>query len=139
MSLRKSFFNKFALSIFGVFVLNALASFFYWYQSFFWFDMVMHFFGGIVVTFFLVFVFYKLYGIWRNEKTFWKGVLMNSALFILVGVLWEIMEYSVQHVFNVYGVLATPADSLSDILCGLAGSLIALIYYFMKTTQHERN
>ncbi len=122
-----------------MFLLNALASYFYLYESFFWFDMLMHFLGGIVVTFFLVFMFFRIYGLWRKEQTFWKAVLMNSLLFILVAILWEIMEYSVQHVFDVYGVLATPADSLSDILCGLAGSLVALLYYFMKTSPHERN
>lgn len=139
MSIRTSFFRKFGLSLFGVFVLNALASFFYWYQSFVWFDMVMHFFGGIVVTFFLVFVFYKTYDIWAMERTFWKAILMNSLIFVLIAVLWEIMEFSVQHAFDIYGALATPADSVSDIFCGLAGSLLALVYYFLKLRSHARN
>lgn len=128
------FFRKFALAIFGVFVLNALASYFYLYQSFLWFDMLMHFLGGIVVTFFAVWLLYHTYALWRGKT--WKIIVVNSFVFVVVGVLWEIMEFGVQHAFNIYGVLATPGDSVSDIICGLAGSLIALMYYFTKVRRH---
>lgn len=138
MNSRKSFFKKFGLSIFGVFILNALASFFFWYESFHWFDMLMHFLGGVVVTFFAVFALYKTYSKWRNYGKAWKVILINSLVLLLVAFLWEVMEFSVQHAFDVYGALATPVDSISDIILGLAGSLVALFYYFMKT-KYERN
>ncbi len=128
------FFRKFALAIFGVFVLNALASYFYLYQSFFWFDMFMHFLGGIVVTFFLSWFLYRAYAEWRSKP--WKIALVNSGAFLVVGILWEFMEFGVQHAFNIYGVLATPGDSVSDIICGLIGSLVALGYYFTKVKRH---
>lgn len=136
MNIRTSFFQKFALAIFGVFILNSLATFFFWYEGFLWFDMLMHFFGGIVVTFFLVWLLYHLYRTWREKGAAWRIIILNSGLFILVAILWEIMEFSVQHAFDIYGVLATPADSVSDIICGLVGSLVALLYYFMKVKRH---
>lgn len=138
MSIRQSFFRKFGLSIFGVFLLNGLATFFFWYESFPWFDMLMHFLGGVVVTFFAVFLFYKSYTRWRSHGNSWKIITLNIIVLLIVAVLWEIMEFSVQHAFNVYGVLATPEDSISDIILGLTGSLVALLYYFMKTN-YERN
>lgn len=138
MTIRQSFFSKFALAIFGVFILNALASFFFWYQSFTWFDMVMHFFGGVVVTFFLVWFFFKKYRIWREQGTL-KTIIFNSFFFIVIAVLWEVMEFSVQHLFDIDGVLATPRDSVSDIFFGLMGSLLAIYYYFMKTRKNERD
>jgi len=134
MNLRAMFFRKFSLAIFGVFLLNLLASVFYLYQSFLWFDMLMHFLGGIVVTFFAVWLLYHSYAAWRG--TTGKILLINSLVFVLVGVLWEVMEFGVQHAFNIYGVLATPGDSVSDIICGLIGSWVALAYYFTKTSRH---
>ncbi len=99
--------------------------------------MVMHFLGGIVVTFFLVFVFYKTYGIWREDNHFWKALLMNSFIFVLIAVLWEILEFSVQHLFNIEGALATPKDSLSDILFGWLGSMLAMFYYYLKSNNYD--
>lgn len=96
----------------------------------------MHFFGGIVVTFFLVWLLYHLYRTWREKGAAWRIIILNSGLFIVVAILWEIMEFSVQHAFDIYGVLATPVDSVSDIICGLVGSLVALLYYFMKVKRH---
>ena len=98
----------------------------------------MHFLGGVVVTFFAVFAFYKMYSRWRADGRIWKVVITNSLVLVVIAVLWEIMEFSVQHAFNIYGVLATPADSVSDLILGLTGSLVALFYYFMKT-KYERN
>ncbi len=132
MTLRASIFRKFGIAIFGVFILNSLTSYFYWYQSFPWADMVMHFLGGITVGLFFVFVFYKTYLVWHKEHKFFHTILLNSLLFIGVAILWELMEFSVQHLFNIDHVLATFGDSVSDTICGLLGSLVVTLYFFMK-------
>ena len=42
MDLRQKLFKRFALVLFGVFVINTIF-FLYWYQSMYWFDNFMHF------------------------------------------------------------------------------------------------
>lgn len=132
MAFRSNFFKKFAIVLFAVFILNALANLFFWYESFFWFDMMMHFLGGVAGGLFLVWAFNKTYLIWREEKNLLKIVLLNSLLFLIVAVLWEIMEFSLQDIFNIGHALATLPDSISDVLCGLIGNFVALVYFFVK-------
>lgn len=134
---RRNFFRKFGIAIFSVFVLNALASYFYWYQSFVWFDMMMHFFGGITVGLFFCFLLFGTYRSWLKNRKNWKIWVAGTILTLCVALLWEVMEFSVQHLFNIDGVLATPGDSVSDVICGLVGGLTALGYFFVKTYERD--
>ncbi len=137
MDLRKKIFKRFALSLFALFVINALASFFFWYQGFSWFDQMMHFFGGVSGGLFVIWLLYKSYSIFRTERKFLKIIIINSLLFLVAATLWEVMEYSVQDLFDIGNVLAEKYDSLNDLLLGLIGNFVALIYYFSK--QNDSN
>ncbi len=137
MDLRKKFFNRFALSLFAIFVINALANFFFWYQSFPRFDQMMHFFGGVSGGLFVIWFLYKKYSVYRSERNFAKIVIINSLLFLVAATLWEIMEYSVQDLFDIGNVLADKYDSINDLILGLLGNFIALIYYFSKKQNQD--
>lgn len=132
MTLRQNFFKKFAISLFAIFVLNALANYFFWYQSFPWFDQMMHFFGGISGGLFLIWFLYKKYGLLREHKAFVKIILINSLLFLVAAGLWEVMEYSMQDFFDIGNALADKFDSINDLIFGLVGNFLALVYYFSK-------
>lgn len=132
MTLRQNFFKKFALSLFAIFVLNALANYFFWYQSFPWFDQMMHFFGGVSGGLFLIWFLYKKYGLLREHKAFVKIILINSLLFLVAAGLWEVMEYSMQDFFDIGNALADKFDSINDLIFGLVGNFLALVYYFSK-------
>lgn len=136
--MRKKIFKRFALSLFTLFVINALASFFFWYQSFSWFDQMMHFFGGISGGLFVIWFFYSKYSIFQKERKFLKIIIINSLLFLLAATLWEIMEYSVQDLFDIGHALAEKYDSINDLILGLLGNGAALIYYFSKYNHHAR-
>ncbi len=132
MTLRQNFFKKFALSLFAIFVLNALANYFFWYQSLPWFDQMMHFFGGVSGGLFLIWFLYKKYGLLREQKAFVKIILINSLLFLVAAGLWEVMEYSMQDFFDIGNALADKFDSINDLIFGLVGNFLALVYYFSK-------
>ena len=132
MTLRQNFFKKFAISLFAIFVLNALANYFFWYQSFPWFDQMMHFFGGVSGGLFLIWFLYKKYGLLREQKAFVRIILINSLLFLLAAGLWEVMEYSMQDFFDIGNALADKFDSINDLIFGLVGNFHALVYYFSK-------
>lgn len=132
MTLRKKLFKRFALILFGVFVINSLANFFFWYQSLPWFDDMMHFLGGVAGGIFLVWFFYKKYSVYISRKKALPIILMNSLAFLVVAGLWEVMEFSVQDLFDIGNTLADKNDSVTDLMFGLAGNLLALAYYFSK-------
>ena len=140
MELRKRIFKKFAISLFAIFIINALANFFFWYQSFSWFDQMMHFFGGVSGGLFVIWLLYKSYSVYRTERKLVKIIIINSLLFLVAATLWEVMEYSVQDLFDIGNVLAEKYDSLNDLVLGLIGNFVALIYYFSKPNDsHARN
>lgn len=135
--MKAQIFKKFAFAIFGVFVLNTLANYFYWYESFPWADMVMHFLGGATISLFFGFIFFKAFSRLRENRKFLKAAIISSLLFLGVAILWEIMEFSVQSFFNIGHLLATLPDSISDTICGLAGNLVGIAYIFTKFNERD--
>jgi hypothetical protein len=125
-------FKDFALMIFTVFVINSLASYFHWYESFHNFDKFVHFLGGVTVSFLSSWFFYKKYTAHtvRGQKK--ALILFNSFIFVLIALLWEGMEFGVQNFFSLGHLLATPIDSLGDVLVGLLGSFVGLYHFFQK-------
>lgn len=132
MNLKKKFFNKFAYLLFGIFLINSIANFLFWYQSIYWFDDLMHFLGGTAGALFLFWFFYTKYEIWFFSKKYFYIIILNSVVFLLVAFLWEVMEFSVQDLFNIGNVLAEKKDTVRDLFLGILGNFFALIYYFIK-------
>ena len=102
--------------------MNWVATIFFWYYTIWWFDIPMHFLGGVFLG--LVFGYVLLrHGIKNfSQKTFFYGIL---AIFI-VGILWEIFEFNIDTfiTFRDQNII----DTLSDICFDLAGGLFALQY-----------
>lgn len=132
INLRKHLFKKFAILLFILFIANSLASKFYWYDSFHGFDKVMHFVGGIVGSLFLSWFYYKKFTNLLDKKRVFKMILINSGIFLLAAFLWEVLEFSVQDIFNVGHLLASPKDSVGDLAFGLLGSLVGITYFMNK-------
>lgn len=137
MLLRKSFFlytrqmdikhyirkRLFQLIAF-IFLTNLLAMHFYWYNSIWWFDIPMHFLGGVWLAYCFYFLFYFI-DIRRfliSKPFVDRSMVVALASFVVcIGLLWEVFEIGVQKV--TFEILATPLDSLSDLLFDLAGGL----------------
>lgn len=130
-SLRKKFFKYFAFSVFGVFILNTLASIFFWYSSITEFDMLMHFLGGFTALIFSFWFLYKKNTKWIDAGKKWKPFRVNLLIVLVIALLWEIMEFMVQGFFNTT-VLANIPDSFSDIGFGLLGGAVGFIFLFHK-------
>ena len=144
VNLRAHLFKRFAILLFILFIVNTLATNFFWYESFYGFDKVMHFTGGIIGSLFLTWFFYKKYSYLLSKKKIGKMILINSALFLLAAFIWEIMEFSVQGFFGVGHLLATPLDSIGDMAFGLLGSLVGVTYFLnkyrgLKITRNTKN
>ncbi len=111
--------QKLSLFVFSIFLLNSAGSFFSWYTLLPWYDNMMHFLGGVWLALVAVWLLYSRI----QEK---RAGIISVLLFVLVGaLLWEGLEYFVQAVTKAPGSLATPVDSVSDIVFGLLGGLLA--------------
>ncbi len=110
--------------IFLIFLFNSIANFFYWYTSIWYFDMIMHFLGGLWVGLAFLWIF------WGKEINL-KFILKIILGVFLIGFFWEIFEI----IFN--NIIARDAfntlDTISDLCFDIAGGAFALLYVYRKT------
>jgi hypothetical protein len=88
---------------------------FHWYFSVWWFDMPMHFFGG---------VFIGLIALAFQPK---KPIINCIISVLIIGVLWEIFESEVN--FFTLSPQNPLLDTFSDLAFDLAGGLSASLYF----------
>lgn len=127
---RKTLFKRLAHLIFLIFILNFLANKFYWYVSIWYFDMIMHFLGGLWLGLFFIYILFL-------EKFNIKRILGVIALVFLIGVCWEIFElYFINHLAqNPFNLI----DTTSDIFFDLAGGLVAILFISRGTLLSNEN
>jgi hypothetical protein len=117
--LREKILKRLCFAIVLLFVLNQAATFFSWYSLAWWFDMPMHFLGGVSVLY-LSAILWLPARKWVPDGRFIFECLITAVLF---GVLWEALEL---FLFVHYG---TPTfvlrDAISDLFFDLAGALYA--------------
>ena len=112
-----------AVLILLIFIVNFLASKFYWYSSIWYFDMIMHTLGGIWLGLAFLYIF-------PPENDSLKIVFKILALVFLVGVAWELYEILFYNIFagNPFNTL----DTISDVFFDLSGGSIAILYFFKR-------
>ena len=103
--------------MFFMFLLDYATRKFYWYYTIWWFDMPMHFLGGIWVSLFFIYVFF------RNDlqfRAFGKVIFWVAV----IGILWEGFEIFVnQHLGRMpFNAL----DSALDLALDLVGALVGV-------------
>lgn len=121
MKSRKDILSSLAFTVVFVSIVNFLAIKGLWYYLFWYFDMPMHFLGGVVVMYLLVYLFYNRISIQKSSNLFY---LLAGVL--IVGLGWEVFEY---FLLNLYaGQPFNIIDSTSDIFFDLAGGILGLLY-----------
>ncbi len=113
----------------GLWFLNALANMFYWYASIWWFDIMMHTFGGVAVALAASALFVRRYAHQKMIVPVLLGVF-------IVGLAWEYYEYALQHIIR-GAELANIPDSISDIIADMVGGGIGV--YLAIRTQRRYN
>ncbi|OGI58299.1 hypothetical protein A3C60_02200 [Candidatus Nomurabacteria bacterium RIFCSPHIGHO2_02_FULL_37_45] len=134
---RKKFFKRIVYLIFFIFIVHFFANKFYWYSSIWYFDIIMHFLGGLWVG---------LFFIWFSSESLrlslaFKAltlVIFKILLFVfVVGFGWEVFEF----LFNNY-IAQNPfdfLDSTSDIFFDLVGGIVAILFFLKKTMLSNEN
>ncbi|MEA2112483.1 MAG: hypothetical protein U9P50_00725 [Patescibacteria group bacterium] len=123
---KKTFSIFLVVFIYIIFILNILASHFFLYWKFWWFDIIMHFLGGFWVALLSYYIFF-LSKYFRRIKE--KLSIFYTSLFfvITVGILWEIFEYLAKaSIYQSNFNLDTSLDILMDMLGWLLAYFILL-------------
>ena len=112
-------------------VVNGLATIFYWYSSIWWFDMPMHFAGGLFIGLlaYSILASLEIPFIQRlRERS--SPVIAIIIVVAIIGVGWEIFEYALQYFSGAQ--FANPLDSVSDFFFDLVGAAAAGLYLLRK-------
>ncbi|MBP6883669.1 MAG: hypothetical protein KBC06_00315 [Candidatus Pacebacteria bacterium] len=127
---KQSLFKRLTALVVFIFLLNTIASKFYWYSSIWWFDMPMHFMGGLFLGLLFIYLF--------SSKDVAKTEVLKILFWVLLfGIFWEFFElYFVNHIAdNPFNLL----DTSSDIFFDLAGGCVALVYLSNKIMNPAQN
>lgn len=116
---RKKVLRTLAFLIVFLAIINLLAVDFGWYYIYYWFDMPMHFLGGLSAMFLVTYLFYSNANTYKN-KFF---LLLIATLFI--GIAWEMYEYLVTNLWAGFSFNMT--DTLSDIFFDTLGGLFGIL------------
>ncbi len=125
MKSRKNILSLLASSIIFLCIVNFIAIKGLWYYLFWYFDMLMHFIGGMTVLFLIVYIFYSRISSRSNLPI---GILILSVF--IIGFGWELYEQLISmlisHNPQIY------LDSISDLFFDLAGGILGLLYISRK-------
>jgi len=128
----KQFPKSLLAFIFLILIFQAIAIIFYWYWRIWWFDMPMHFLGGLWVGLSVLwFVFLSKRLTVNIPQTAFSTFVTGVLLVFIVAIVWEIFEYVVQ-VFIPREIPYDILDTLSDIFWGLMGGVTASFSFSRK-------
>jgi hypothetical protein len=96
------------------------------------YDKFLHFLGG----FFVFFVFVTK--ILQKARLPFTGRQLLVLIFftLVVGILWEVFEYTVQHFTGMQ--LATIPDSIADVVFDNLGAVVAALMLFFVQDEKKR-
>lgn len=121
----------------AIFVLHLFASYYFWYQDYPWFDIPMHFLGGIWTALILIYILCVKYELFEPSSHLWVNVALITGLVVLTGSFWEFYEYISATVFPRLSVFfvghsGSLPDTLGDLWNDILGGLIVSVFYFRK-------
>ncbi len=116
---RKQILSILATLIIFVAIINFIAMKAMWYYIFWYFDMPMHFLGGVVVMLLVGYIFYRAISRYSMLPV---SAIMLAVL--IIGVGWEVFEYLVNNVYA--GQVWNKLDTVSDICFDMAGGIMGL-------------
>lgn len=118
----KYFWPSFLILVMVVF-LHWLASLNGFYETIWWYDIVMHFLGGLWVFLFVLWIIHTQYGVRFKKYAFLKNLLF---FVFVVGISWEIYEliFGFDDLFREGYFLDMPLDLVMDTLGAVSGGFL---------------
>lgn len=128
--MRPTFPPSLFLLIATILALEILASVFYWYWIFWWFDILMHFLGGLWVGAATLWFLFRSGYFSARESTIRATLLATAGSVLGVALAWEAFEYVVR-LFIPQPFPYDLEDTIADIIIGFVGGLAAVSAFFL--------
>lgn len=108
------------------------------YEKFWWFDIPMHFLGGVLIAI-SVAVFLNHFK--QENKLSIQSVVLKILFIIsltaLFAVSWEILEFFIDQFFNAH-MQASVIDTMKDLSMGIIGGNVIAISILIKSFAKDR-
>jgi hypothetical protein len=111
-------------------LINMLATSFYWYWRIRWFDMPMHFLGGLWIAGSVLWFRFFSHELLSTPRSFIPVVFIGVFSAFLVGLGWEMYEASVS--FSTLGYVNEIPDTISDLCFDILGGLVASVVVWVS-------
>jgi hypothetical protein len=128
-------FLKFPLIVLAFHII--LAGFLQIYESAPWFDMPMHYLGGLSVTYSLWVILTYL----QEEKIINQlglpiTLLFSFSLLITIAVFWEFGEFLLDRLLGINLQVSLP-NTMRDLAAGMSGAVTVLVYFSWKAIRQQ--
>jgi hypothetical protein len=126
-----------ALLLFIVLSAHLIALEFSLYFKFLWFDIPMHFVGGVFVGALFVYLFSKFYKC-EYKNSFYEKVILYAMIMgfsALIGVFWEFYEFIISKTLSVV-LQPSVFDTMKDLFFDVFGGLVVSLF-FVRTKTHQ--
>jgi hypothetical protein len=98
--------------------------------------MPMHFLGGFLSGLVFIFILSSKSFSHKSYTTFILKILLGV---LIIGISWEVFEFSANTYFVKNLFLINKLDSISDIFFDLAGGMGAIVYYLRRIVFTSEN
>ena len=109
--------------VFFIFLSQVIAVYWHLYFQYWWLDIPMHIIGGFWIGLFGLTVYYASSSTPEKEHSTLFVFALAIALTLVVGLVWEIYEFGVDHAVGDTG--NSLADTLKDLSDDLIGAVLA--------------
>ncbi len=126
--------------ILAIAIVNAFAQYYYWYWTMRWFDMPMHFAGGMWLA--GVAIWWRFFagrsnppedGPRGNEKNLWLLLSWGVGAAFIVGLAWEAYEAVVA--LATKGYINAMSDTISDLGFDILGGLVVVAIVWLRISR----
>lgn len=132
--MRKIILIKLTALLYIITTLHLSALYFFWYWSIWWFDILVHFLGGVWIGGMALLIFFLGKSDTKLLKTS-SAYILSVVAVLVIGVLWEVFEFSLDTfiIFQTNDI----SDTISDIGADIAGGVFASLYIVRKLKQAQ--
>lgn len=116
--------------VFFVFLSTFLGTTLNFYETFFWWDKMLHFFSGFLLVLFGVFVFYKLSPTFYYDQSLFLVLFVCFLFSSSLAGFWELFEYFMDVLFVDLYMQKGLDDTILDMLYAKIASVITCIFLY---------
>lgn len=131
---KKRSFELFLIVLIGAIFISqviALSLFLYW--EWWWFDIIMHFAGGLFIGLLALYLYYYSHRIEPKHFSPLSALFIALGMVALIGVLWELFEFVTDQFAIAIGrrieLQQQFQDTLGDLFSDLVGGAVGAYMY----------